>query len=100
MLQVEDEWIFFTYPPGVYSAPEGMAGQAGGAGGGGARGAAGGAGGSGGARARARDDMDASLDVLTASGDPDRERTGKSGRRRSFDQIFGVCNVGGGGLRN
>ena len=100
-MQVEDEWIFFTYPPGVYSAPEGMAGPAGGGGvGGGARGAAGGgAGGSGGARARARDDMDASLDVLTASGDPDRERTGKW-ERRSADLIFGCmqcpryCTIG------
>ena len=86
----------------MYSAPEGMAGQAGGGGSGGARGATCGAGGNGGARARARDDMDASLDVLTASGDPDRERTGKSGRgsydplcrckqRRREETVVGGC---------
>ena len=86
-IQVEDEWIFFTYPPGVYSAAA-MAEGAGGGGGGGGEGmrrpgggnGAGASGGGGGGvlgGARARDDMDASLDILTASGDPDRERAGE-----------------------
>ena len=75
--QVEDEWIFFTYPPGVYSE------RAGGGGGGEGMGQPGGGNGAGRAGraghhgARARDDMDASLDILTASGDPDRKRAGE-----------------------
>ena len=78
ILQVEDEWIFFTYPPGVYSAAA-MAEGAVGGGGGEGMGQSGGGNGAGGGvlGARARDDMDASLDILTASGDPDRERAGE-----------------------
>lgn len=63
ILKVEDEWIFFTYPPVSYSS-----GTVDGSGGGGGFVLHGGS----------RDDTDASLDLMGASGGEDhRDRAGE-----------------------